>query len=542
VVTIREINPFAAKGIMKINDLLVLFKGNRFIESEEIISFIVDLLSKFELALTWDNEHLLIPSLLPSEAILKFSNQDIRIGIVSKKKTYNDHLKQNSSLNDPDFYLRLQQKDSIITSSPNANIPIREDKQISSLFSNVKLTHSYSQSNLVNKLNLEFLYECKPINNSNLKTEELMCQNSIRRLYSLSYLPSGFFSRLITRILCDNILKDCLLELIEIEYCFLDNAHIQMGDEASSVDSLIDFVCQEAEWKCWQSGIELKYLDYTLIKIKELIPDPLVDMNNKIINKEEIFLNYPILYRDCENEFKLKSSNKQFAFVECYASFKNYKIVKTSNNQKTTNSFRINNKNSENEYDDIENENETLVKIFCNRQITIKIFALIIEIIDNLLEDWYPDLGTRFMQDSKGDYLVTRLAPCSKCVRQSIVKNKKMKKSQTDSTSLTQQDNLSSSLNSNNDVNNWAYLEIDEKYRTASIVSESSFGDEESDQKMIDFQFCSDNNENEKIKLKLSEKPEWIFCFMLDDVSYSVLKNVQLICPKHGNFNYFFTN
>ena len=97
-----------------------------------------------------------------------------------------------------------------------------------------------------------------------------MCQNSIRRLYSLSYLPSGFFSRLITRILCDNILKDCLLELIEIEYCFLDNAHIQMGDEASSVDSLIDFVCQEAEWKCWQSGIELKYLDYTLIKIKEL--------------------------------------------------------------------------------------------------------------------------------------------------------------------------------------------------------------------------------------------------------------------------------
>ena len=92
---------------MKINDLLVLFKGNRFIESEEIISFIVDLLSKFELALTWDNEHLLIPSLLPSEAILKFSNQDIRIGIVSKKKTYNDHLKQNSSLNDPDFFFGI---------------------------------------------------------------------------------------------------------------------------------------------------------------------------------------------------------------------------------------------------------------------------------------------------------------------------------------------------------------------------------------------------------------------------------------------------
>ena len=109
VVTIREINPFAAKGIMKIKDLLVLFKGNRFVESEEIISFIVDLLSKFELALTWDNEHLLIHSLLPSEAILKFANQDIRIGIITKKKAYDDRL-MNDSNNDPDYLLKPQQQ------------------------------------------------------------------------------------------------------------------------------------------------------------------------------------------------------------------------------------------------------------------------------------------------------------------------------------------------------------------------------------------------------------------------------------------------
>ena len=87
-------NPFAAKGIMKIKDLLILFKGSRFTKSGEIMSFIVDLLGKFELALTWDNEHLLIPSLLPSEAMLKFSNQDIRINIVSKQKAYSD--RQNS--------------------------------------------------------------------------------------------------------------------------------------------------------------------------------------------------------------------------------------------------------------------------------------------------------------------------------------------------------------------------------------------------------------------------------------------------------------
>jgi hypothetical protein len=75
VVTIREVNPFAAgRGVMKIADLKVLFKGSRFSETEEIMRFIVDLLGKFELALTWDGEHLLIPSLLPSEALLPFSS------------------------------------------------------------------------------------------------------------------------------------------------------------------------------------------------------------------------------------------------------------------------------------------------------------------------------------------------------------------------------------------------------------------------------------------------------------------------------------
>ena len=41
---------------------------------DEIMAFIVDLLGKFELALTWDNEHLIIPSLLPTEHMLKFTN------------------------------------------------------------------------------------------------------------------------------------------------------------------------------------------------------------------------------------------------------------------------------------------------------------------------------------------------------------------------------------------------------------------------------------------------------------------------------------
>ena len=219
VVTIREINPFAAKGIMKIKDLLVLFKGSRFAaESDEIMTFIVDLLGKFELALTWDNEHLLIPSLLPTEAMLQFTNQDIRISIVSKQKALAD---RNVSLS---FVNMLQPSNSSYFASSSSSPPpslspprsagptgtVSQKEEITSLYSNVRLANSYAQSHLAAKLKLEFKYDCRRVT-----TPETDCE-SVRRLYCLNYLPSGFFSRLITRILGDNILKGDLFNILRI--------------------------------------------------------------------------------------------------------------------------------------------------------------------------------------------------------------------------------------------------------------------------------------------------------------------------------------
>ena len=130
------------------------------------------------------------------------------------------------------------------------------------------------------------------------------------------------------------------------------------------------------------------------------------------------------------------------------------------------------------------------------------------------------------MQDSKGDYLVTRLAPCFKCVKSVLLKTKP--KSSLD---LNNQDNfnLSSSFTSNNE--NWNSLETDEKSRAASLLSEkNSIADDELEKS----DFSIDNNENCKLKLKLNEKNDWIYCFMLDDVCHSVLKDEKLQCPKHG--------
>ena len=53
---------------MKLTDLPILLKGVAF-KSKDIKKYMVNLLHKFEVALQWDDVHLLIPSLLPTDKI-----------------------------------------------------------------------------------------------------------------------------------------------------------------------------------------------------------------------------------------------------------------------------------------------------------------------------------------------------------------------------------------------------------------------------------------------------------------------------------------
>jgi len=51
---------------MKANDIVLLFKEISF-RTDDIRQYIISLLHKFEVALLWDADNLLIPSLLPTE-------------------------------------------------------------------------------------------------------------------------------------------------------------------------------------------------------------------------------------------------------------------------------------------------------------------------------------------------------------------------------------------------------------------------------------------------------------------------------------------
>ena len=54
-------------------------------------------------------------------------------------------------------------------------------------------------------------------------------------------------------------------------------------------------------------------------------------------------------------------------------------------------------------------------------QATARLLVKMVEHIDNLLQDWYPELGEiRFHQNCEGRYLVTRVVPCPQCLAKEV--------------------------------------------------------------------------------------------------------------------------
>ncbi|CAG0901859.1 unnamed protein product, partial [Darwinula stevensoni] len=149
VVTIREINPFAKNGIMKLQDLSLVFKNISWTPTKQ--NYLVNLLNKFEVALTWDSRSLLIPSLLPSEIQIRagIPGCEVRIPVRSRTWALRPHRLSTSECED------------------GGGLSHRE--------TGVTVSHMTPKG-----------------------------VEPLRRLLFISYFPAGFWSRLLTRILADD--------------------------------------------------------------------------------------------------------------------------------------------------------------------------------------------------------------------------------------------------------------------------------------------------------------------------------------------------
>ncbi|CAF1356621.1 unnamed protein product [Rotaria sp. Silwood1] len=63
-----------------------------------------------------------------------------------------------------------------------------------------------------------------------------------------------------------------------------------------------------------------------------------------------------------------------------------------------------------------EGEHSFLIELLFQESTLVRLLTTLMGHFDSLLEDWYPKLGNRFVQNAKDDYLINLFIPCHRCL------------------------------------------------------------------------------------------------------------------------------
>ncbi|XP_070394975.1 leucine-rich repeat serine/threonine-protein kinase 1 isoform X2 [Dermacentor albipictus] len=299
VVTVREINPFARNGIMRLEDLQHLFR------SAETRSYLLSLLNKFEVALTWDGRSLLIPSLLPSEELLRcgLPGADVRV-------------------------------------------PVR--------------SRGWGLRSAMNRANSAGTGQTPGSGGCTLRVLPASReQPTVQRLVLLSYLPSGFWARLITRLLADDQVVEAL------------RGYLAPPRGWEKDPGLAAALSQRAEWLCWQTGLELRHAQAVVLRLREVVSGG----------------------ASCD----LLGARPRVRLEGHWSPVETQGAVALLLELP------------------LERRQWGPVQLLPRMESATQLLSLAADHVDTLLEDWYPALGTRFVHTSQGRFLVTRLVPCPSC-------------------------------------------------------------------------------------------------------------------------------
>ncbi|XP_050515571.1 leucine-rich repeat serine/threonine-protein kinase 1 isoform X2 [Diabrotica virgifera virgifera] len=349
VVTIREINPFARTGVMKLEDLKHIFKASN-IGPMDTRGYIVNLLNKFEVALTWDSRTLLIPSLLPSE-------EDIIMAQIYPGQ-FHPMVKVKVPLRSRGWAVRNKK----ISVSPKS--VLYRDPSVQRTFEMSLPSGTSSPAKNVTPPE-EVQYQLK----------SKASDKSMTRLLLMSYFPSGFWSRLISRILAD----DTIIDIIRSFFI--------LPKDAAQDAQLAKVLDLTAEWVLWQTGLQLKYGDITLFRMKEVLH------------------NSAAYYRQLKFRLKQEGVWSEIDFQNCSILEVHFPVESLVVQPLINDNCHI---------DGYKIKDELVIEP--STECTAQLLALTVDHIDILLEDWYPTLGTRFVHTSEGKFLITRLIPCPTCL------------------------------------------------------------------------------------------------------------------------------
>lgn len=355
VVTIREINPHIKNGLMKIDDLGFLFKSVDVYLSGGVQSYVVNLLNKFEVALTWNSQYLLIPSLLPTDPESIGERQDF-------------HVKMAPRVRGRSTVRRFEVNKSSIRS-----ISIEPARAIT--------------PNLVEKKSHKI---------------DVQTEKSTIRLVLLRYLPAGFLARLQSGILSDPTYDEVCSDL----YSYFTQ---HLGESDIKLNELIG---GQAGWTCWKSGIKLALQQESTINSRtspNIPQSPLLTVqefsttcDDSILTREKFKVEFAQVKPETKDDSQESERDIEILTTKwCDFDMNQYSnIIMIS-----IHNWRLK----------ISNNAEPAQLIELEKKCLARLLACTVDHIDNLLEDWYPSLGTRFAHTLGGSYLVTRIIPCSDC-------------------------------------------------------------------------------------------------------------------------------
>uniref|UniRef100_A0AC35THI1 Non-specific serine/threonine protein kinase n=1 Tax=Rhabditophanes sp. KR3021 TaxID=114890 RepID=A0AC35THI1_9BILA len=396
IITMKEV--IANYGIMEIsvfmkltaklcNQLAQQRKSGEKIGSR-LVGALVDLFHKFELGLTFQSKYILLPSLLPGEyeKVAGYPGTDVKLKVKFQSWDITRSLKL---INESQMILESHNMTSSIISPRFKSIvsKLSLDDAKDALMSSFRKRDSESPS----KPSLPVLDEGYVLNSmEDIQTFQMSVKkmNNLRitRLFAVQYVPYGFWPRLITRILDDFRISSIIGTLFHTN---------KTGISLQTLKMIADSKFSNAEWTLWKTGIESNAFSENIFCLKQFLA--MADI------KDVPYDQLTLMSKDETDTWRPFIMNDYF-MIELRIPYLQFTV----------------------------NVNDRIGTFETNPVVAAQLTAIVSNIIDTLLEDWYPALGTRFVHTSEGRYLINRLVPCTRCLMD--IKNQpKSKQSQDDS-------------------------------------------------------------------------------------------------------------
>ena len=294
----------------------------------------------------------------------------------------------------------------------------------------------------------------------------------------MTFFPSGFWSRLMTRILGD----DLIIEIIRSYFTFPKEVIRGMK---SPLDLKADFVC-------WQTGLSLKYLGETILRIKEIIPS----VSNQPIDYLNPFANFHLNFEGKWTDVDMRNTS----ILEIYLPNHCLKF---------------------------ERSDDTVITIQPNQEYLTKLLSLAVDHIDTLLEDWYPSLGTRFVHTSEGKFLVTRLVPCNLCLTK-LYTSKCSSADVVEPTPESPVDTQQFVPSNEMDMASFSTLLQNSK--------EYDYGYESACSSKFPSKDKADTSDTEYCAMMKGEEAQ-VYCFLTEECILRAAEQKKIRCPAHGDLS-----